>query len=53
MTHGLLAFAGLARPYRFERTFVVVTTVLLAVLAGAAVIHFHLPGKLPPDSPRY
>ncbi|HZX84907.1 MAG TPA: hypothetical protein VFF19_15160 [Reyranella sp.] len=53
MKHGLLAFAGLARPYRFERTFVVVPTVLLAVLVGAAAIHFHLSGKLPPDSPRY
>lgn len=53
MKHGLLAFAGLARPYRFERAFVVLPTVLLAALAGAAAIHFHLTGKLPPDSPRY
>jgi hypothetical protein len=50
---GLLAFAGLARPYRFERTLVVLTALLLAIVVGAAAIHFHLAGKLPPDSPRY
>lgn len=53
MKHGPLAFAGLARPYRFERTLVVLTALLLAVVVGAAAIHFRLTGKLPPDSPRY
>jgi lysophospholipase L1-like esterase len=49
----LLAYAGLARPYRFERTLAVMTALLLAVVIGAAAIHFWLANKLPPDSPRY
>jgi hypothetical protein len=53
LKHGLLAFVGLARPYRFERTLVVLAAVLLALVVSAAAIHFHLGGKLPPDSPRY
>jgi hypothetical protein len=53
LKHGLLAFAGLVRPYRFERTLVVLPALLLAVLVGAAAIHFQLTGKLPAGSPRY
>jgi hypothetical protein len=53
LRHRLLAYAGLARPYRFERTLAVLTALLLAIVAGAAAIHFWMAGKLPPDSPRY
>ena len=53
MRHRLLAYAGLARPYRFERTLAVLTALLLAIVAGAAAIHFWATGKLPADSPRY
>ncbi|GEP53266.1 SGNH/GDSL hydrolase family protein [Reyranella soli] len=53
MRHRLLAYAGLERPYRFERTLAVLTALLLAIVAGAAAIHFWMAGKLPPDSPRY
>jgi lysophospholipase L1-like esterase len=53
LRHRLLAYAGLARPYRFERTLVVLPALLLAIVVGAAAIHFWAAGKLPPDSPRY
>ena len=53
MKHRLLAYVGLARPYRFERTLVVLIAFLLAVVIAAAAIHFHVVGKLPIDSPRY
>ncbi|MPZ32435.1 MAG: hypothetical protein GEV13_15790 [Rhodospirillales bacterium] len=53
MRHRLLAYAGLARPYRFERTLAVLTALVLAIVVGAAATHFHVTGKLPPDSPRY
>ena len=52
MKHRLLAYAGLARPYRFERTLAVLAALSLAVVVAAAAIHFRLTGKLPPDSPR-
>jgi hypothetical protein len=53
LKQGLLAYAGLARPYRFERTLAVLTALLLAIVVGAAAIHFHVTGKLSPASPRY
>jgi len=49
----LLAYAGLARPYRFERTLAVLVAFLLAVVIAAAAVHFYIAGKLPTDSPRY
>lgn len=53
MKHRLLAYAGLARPYRFERTLAVLVAFSLAVVIAAAAIHFCVAGKLPSDSPRY
>jgi len=53
LKHRLLAYAGLARPYRFERTLAVLVAFSLAVVIAAAAIHFHVAGKLPTDSPRY
>ena len=53
MKHRLLAYAGLARPYRFERTLAVLAALSLAVVIAAAAIHFCIARKLPLDSPRY
>lgn len=53
MRQRLLAYAGLVRPYRFERTLAVLTAFVLAVVLGAAAIHFWAADKLPFDSPRY
>lgn len=53
MKHGLLAYAGLARPYRFERTLAVLVALALAIVVAVAAIHFHVAGKLPAYSPRY
>lgn len=53
MKHRLLAYAGLARPYRFERTLAVLVAFSLAIVIAAAAIHFYVAGKLPTDSPRY
>ena len=53
MKHRVLAYAGLARPYRFERTLAASAAFTLAVVVAAAAIHFHVTGKLPLDSPRY
>ena len=53
MKHRLLAYAGLARPYRFERTLAVLAAFSLAVVIAAAAIHFYVAGKLPLHSPRY
>ena len=52
MKHGLLAFAGLARPYRFKRTLAVLAALSLAVVIAAAALHFCIARKLPLDSPR-
>jgi lysophospholipase L1-like esterase len=53
LKHRLLAYAGLARPYRFERTLAALAALSLAVVIGAAAIHFYVAGKLPTGSPRY
>ena len=53
MKHRLLAYAGLTRPYRFERTLALLVAVALTVVTAAAAIHFYVAGKLPIDSPRY
>ena len=53
MKRPLLAYAGLAQPYRFERTLVVLAALALAVVIAAAAIHFCVAGKLPTGSPRY
>lgn len=53
MRQRLLAYAGLARPYRFDRTLAVLTTLALAAVIGAAAVHFWSTDKLPVDSPRY
>ena len=53
MKHRLLAYAGLARPYRFERPLAVLAALALAIVVGAAAIHFHVTGKLHPGSQRY
>jgi lysophospholipase L1-like esterase len=53
LKHRLLAYAGLARPYRFERTLAVLAALSLAIVIAAAAIHFCVAGKLPSDSPRY
>jgi lysophospholipase L1-like esterase len=52
LKHQLLAYAGLARPYRFERTLAVFVALSLAVVVVAAAIHFRVTGKLPTGSPR-
>jgi lysophospholipase L1-like esterase len=52
LKHGLLAYAGLTRPYRFERTLAVLAAFTLAIVIGAAAIHFHVTGKLHPGSQR-
>ena len=52
LKHRLLAYAGLARPYRFERTLAVLAALSLAVVIAAAAIHFCVARKLPLDSPR-
>ena len=52
LKHRLLAYAGLARPYRFERTLAVLAALSLAVVIAAAAIHFCIARKLPLDSPR-
>jgi hypothetical protein len=48
----LLRHAGLARPYRFERTLVVVAGLGLALVVGAAAAVLALHNHLPLDSPR-
>lgn len=53
MKHGLLAYAGLARPYRFERTLAVLAALALAIMVAVAAIHFWVAGKMPIGSPRY
>jgi lysophospholipase L1-like esterase len=53
LKHRLLAYAGLARPYRFERTLAVFVALALVVVIVAAAIHFRVTGKLPTGSPRY
>lgn len=53
MKHRLLAYAGLVRPYRFERTLVVLAALLMGAVIGAAVLHFSLAGKLTLGTPRY
>lgn len=53
MRQRLLAHVGLVRPYRFERTLAVLTTLVLAIVLGAAAIHFWAADRLPFDSPRY
>jgi hypothetical protein len=52
LKHRLLAYAGLARPYRFERTLAVLAAFSLAVVIAAAALHFCIARKLPLDSPR-
>jgi lysophospholipase L1-like esterase len=52
VTGWLLAYAGLARPYRFERTLAALATLLLAGLTAAAALFFYLTGRLSADSPR-
>jgi lysophospholipase L1-like esterase len=53
LKHRLLAYAGLAQPYRFERTLAVLVASSLAIVIAAAAIHFYVADKLPTHSPRY
>ncbi len=53
MSRWLLDFAGLAKPYRFERTFLILFAVLLGLLAVAAVVHLLIAGELTRGTPRF
>ena len=53
MSRWFLNHVGLARPYRFERTLVLLSVLLLAVMAGAALVHYRLAGELTKGTPRF
>lgn len=53
MTRWFADHVGLAQPYRFERTLAILFALLLAVLAGAALVHYRLAGELTRGTPRF
>jgi lysophospholipase L1-like esterase len=52
MRQRLLKHFGLERPYRFERTLVVVTSLALAVVVAVIALYLHARGQLPTGTPR-
>jgi hypothetical protein len=52
LEHRLLAWAGLAKPYRFERALVLAAALGLGVIAGAAALWLGLKGDLILETPR-
>ena len=53
MTRRLVDHVGLAKPYRFERVFAILFALLLAVLAGADLVHYWRVGELTEGAPRF
>ena len=52
MTRWLAAYAGLAKPYRFERTLAFLYALLLALVVGGVALHLGLDDRLTGDTPR-
>ncbi len=53
MTSFLLAYAGLVRPYRFERTLALAAALLLAIVVGGFALLLTLKGDITSGSPRF